>query len=67
MRAWKDGGTDIRKTKTFSLKFADDVAMAEDTAEGPSDMNETLEKYTKRNELKVNTNETKTAIFRKRG
>ena len=47
--------------------FFHDVAMAEDTAEGPSDMNETLEKYTKRNELKVNTNETKTAIFRKRG
>ena len=67
MGAWKDGGTDIRKTKTFSLKLADDVAMAEDTAEGPSDVNETLEKYTKRNELKVNTNETKTAIFRKRG
>ena len=67
MGAWKDGGTDIRKTKTFSLKFADDVAMVEDTAEGPSDMNETLEKYTKRNELKVNTNETKTAIFRERG
>ena len=62
-----DGGTDIRKTKTFSLKFADDVAMVEDTAEGPSDMNETLERYTKRNELKVNTNETKTVIFRKRG
>ena len=41
--------------------------MVEDTAEGPSDMNETLEKYTKRNEVKVNTNETKTVIFRKRG
>lgn len=42
------GGTVIGKTKIFCLKFADDLALVSDTAEGLSEMIKTLESYGKK-------------------
>lgn len=67
---WKKknlGGTVIGKTKIFCLKFADDVVVVADDREGLKDMPQSLEKYTTKNQLEVNTTKTKIMIFRKGG
>ena len=62
-----EGGTVMGQTKIFSLKFADDVALVAEDAQGRNDMLRTLARYVGRNRLRVNTAKTKVMLFRKGG
>ena len=51
----------------YGFKFADDVAMVADTAEGLQKMLEDLERYPKENGMEVNTKNTKVIVCRNDG
>ena len=68
--SWKrrnEGGTVMGQTKIFSLKFADDVALGAQDAQGLNDMLRTLARHVERNRLQVNTARKKVMVFRKGG
>lgn len=53
----------VGNTKIFCLKFADDVVIEADSADGLRD----LEKYCRKKKMIVNAEKTKVMIFRKGG
>ena len=57
----------LSEKKIYGLKFADDVAMVADTAEGLQKMLEDLERYAKENGMEVNTKQTKVIVCRNGG
>ncbi|XP_033218123.1 uncharacterized protein LOC117173592 [Belonocnema kinseyi] len=63
----KEEGTVIGKTKIFVMKFADDMVLLAEEAEGLRQMLKTLEKYVKKNKMEVNVTKTKIMVFRKGG
>lgn len=62
-----EGGTVVGKLKIFCLKFADDVGLVADTAEGLRDMLKGLELFSRENGIVVNEGKTKVMVFRKGG
>ena len=57
----------IGKTKIFCIKFADDVAIVAEEEKEMKRMVEELEKYTRENDLEINTRKTKMMRFRNGG
>lgn len=55
------------KTKIYGLKFADDVVLVSDSAEGLREMLKGLERYSDRNKMVVNKSKTKIMVARRGG
>ncbi|CAD6236615.1 GSCOCG00012472001-RA-CDS [Cotesia congregata] len=63
----EEGGTVFGKTKVRALKYADDIAIIVESAPELQKMLRSLQIFTERNKLKVNTKKTKVMVFRNGG
>lgn len=63
----KEGGTAINKEKIHCLKYADDIVVMADYQEELQAMLNSLQRYSKKNRMKINPEKTKIMVFRRKG